>query len=49
MTGWILFVGLVCFIFGMVAGWFLCIFGMAHYVANDIIKKETKEENDIGN
>ena len=44
MLGWILFVGLICFIFGIVAGWFLCIWGLAHYAANGILNKEENEQ-----
>ena len=48
MLGWILFVGLVCLIFGIAIGYFLAIWGLAHYIVKDIVKKETKEEKDGG-
>lgn len=44
MLGWILFVGLICFIFGIVAGWFLCSWGLARYAANGILNKEENEQ-----
>ena len=44
MTGWILFLSLFSFMFGIVLGWFLCIWALAnHIVRNGILKKEENE------
>lgn len=43
MTGWILFLSLFSFMFGIVVGWFFCIWSLANYAARNILKKEEKD------